>query len=143
MNVLSLLTSLETRAANLEEEAKALRADAVQVKSILFGTTAASGDDIVPASSSPSSNGAAKSAPARKKLPSVTEIRAKAAEFGVNVDDLLIPGKKPTDAQKEDAIRRVYTAKKAAKAATPADPASSPPPNGSAPSADVDLTGVA
>lgn len=139
MNVLSLLNSLETRAAHLEEEAKALRADAIQVKSILFGTTGPADDLAVSVSPSPS-NGADKSTPAKPKLPSVNEIRAKAAEYGVDVEDLLPAGKKPTDAQKTEAIRRVYNAKKAAKAASATNPASSPPPNGSG---EVDLSGVA
>lgn len=130
MNVLALLKSLATRAARMEEEAKDLRADALQIQTLLFG----GGDQDVTEDEAPipeappkallsraqvAAPAAAPAAPAVPQMPNRDEIRAKAAEFGVDVDDLLPLGKKPTLQAKQDALKRILAAKKDAATKAP------------------------
>lgn len=105
MNVTSLLKSLATRATQLEEEARLLRADALQIQTLLFGD----GDAAEPA---PTPEDTVTPKQAAPKMPNREEIRAKAAQYGVDVDDLLPLGKKPTLQAKQDAMKRILKAKK-------------------------------
>ena len=122
MNVLTLIQSLATRADELETAAKALRADAHQIQSLLFGGAASvsSVQDAVEATEAVTRVKTARTpkpaAPAKgdkKKMPSRAVILEKAAEYGVDVSDILPGGKKPSDAEKQDALRRIYAVKKA------------------------------
>jgi hypothetical protein len=57
---------------------------------------------------------AAQAAPtAPTKMPSRDELRAKAAEFGVDVDDILPLKLRPTLQQKREALERIHKAKRA------------------------------
>ena len=127
MNVLSLIKSLNERATRLEAEAKAIRTEARQLQALVLGEPE---EPEEPASPEEEAMAAApvapRALPARVKspgdpqataMPNRDEIRAKAAEFSVNVDDLLPLGKKPTLQQKQDAMKRIFEAKQAAIAA--------------------------
>lgn len=116
MNVLALIKSLNERALRLEDEAKAIRTEAGQLQALFLGEPedAPADAQAVPAQAvkAPASN--------VPQMPNRDEIRAKAAEYGVDVDDLLPLGKKPTLQQKQDAMQRIVAAKRthdAAKAA--------------------------
>lgn len=108
MNVLSLIKSLNERALRLEDEAKAIRTEAGQLQALFLGEP-----KDAPVADTPAP---AVKAPAAAQMPNRDEIRAKAAEFGVDVDDLLPLGKKPTLQQKQDAMQRIYKVKKDAQA---------------------------
>jgi len=115
MSVLSLIKSLNERATRLEDEAKALKADADQLQSLFLGEP----DPEKAPEAAPATPAPVAKAPAVPQMPNRDEIRAKAFEFGVNVDDLLPVGKKPTLQQKQDAMQRIYKAKKALLVAAP------------------------
>lgn len=118
MSVLTILKSMDERASRLEKEAADLREDAGQIRAILFG--GATDDDPQPVKADPVASppppvaSVTPPAPSAPKPPSVADIRAKAAEYNVNVDDLLPPGVMPSFAQKQQAAERIVKAKTAA-----------------------------
>lgn len=120
MSVIALIQSINARAERLEEEARGLRSEASELSALFLGTPVAqptgTGAPALALAPTP------KAPPAPKEPePTVAEIRAKAAKYGVNVDDVLPPGKKPTLQQKQDAAKRILAAKLAQEAAaTPA-----------------------
>lgn len=109
MNVLALIKSLKERALRLEDEASAIRAEAGQLQAMFLGEPT-DAPETVPDSVVPQG----KTAPAVPQMPNRDVIRAKAAEFGVDVEDLLPLGKRPTLQQKQDAMKRIVEAKRAA-----------------------------
>ena len=116
MSVLSLIKSLNERATRLEDEAKALKADAAQLQALFLGEPEEA-PEAAPVTPPPAKAPVA----TVPQMPNRDEIRAKAAEFGVDVDDLLPLGKKPTLQQKQDAMQRIYKAKRAKEAQGQAD----------------------
>jgi hypothetical protein len=117
MNLLSLLKSLNTQAEALEAQARAIRQDIGRVKQVLFG------GDIPEMNSRSETNAQAVEEPPTVKpvvqsamvpaMPSLDEIRAKAAQYGVCVDDIFVGGTKPSNQQKNQAMARIIQAKRA------------------------------
>ena len=112
MNMISTLKSLSTRAALLVEEAQAIQAEAAQLRALILGDT--SPEDVDEGTDVPADdNLPVKASRPATKMPSLEDIRAKAVEFGVDIEDLL-----PTDIKtrpklqaKNEAMRRIYAAK--------------------------------
>ena len=104
---------LESQAANLAETARSLRANATKLAAVFLGDSAAITESTQNVSAAPVAP--APKAP-KDPEPTVAEIRAKAAKYGVNVDDVLPPGKKPTLQQKQDAAKKILAAKQKAEA---------------------------
>ncbi len=111
MNVLALIKSLNERALRLEDEAKAIRTEAGQLQALFLGEPVAEDGPAAPATPAKAPVATA------PQMPNRDEIRAKAAEYSVDVDDLLPLGKKPTLQQKQDAMQRIVVAKRALLAA--------------------------
>lgn len=140
MSVITVIKSLVERATRLEAGAEALRGEALALRgeasglyALLVGEDAAvpvaapspsSPEEVGAQAAPPKSNGQVpKSNGQVPAMPTRDEIRAKATKYGVDVDDLLPLGKKPTQAAKEEALRRIVKAKKTAEEAA----ASAPP----------------
>src|SRR3989344_302396 len=107
MNVITLVKSLLACATRLEEEAREMKSDAVKLSALFLGE--AEGDTEAPEDPDNSlgtqgGNDVHPETPA-KTMPNQKDIRAKAKDFGVNVDDLLPRGKKPTLQQKQAAMK--------------------------------------
>ena len=121
MNLQEICTDLNQRAGDLETRAQGLltevqnllvdaqgmKGQAETIQSLLFGAV-----------SSPSAKAAAPKAAAPKKargpaLPSAADIRQKAEEYGVDITEVLPPKKKPSKAQKTQAMQLIVEAKRA------------------------------
>ena len=120
MSVIVTIQTLNDQAAQLEgqahqlaETARGLRANAAKLAVVFLGDSAATE---VPQNAPSAPVAPAPKAP-KTPEPTVAEIRAKAAKYGVNVDDVLPPGKKPTLQQKQEAAKKILAAKAAAEAA--------------------------
>ena len=113
MNMISTLKSLSTRAALLVEEAQAIQAEAAQLRALILGDTSPEDDADEGTDVPADDNLPVKASRPATKMPSLEDIRAKAVEFGVDIEDLL-----PTDIKtrpklqaKNEAMRRIYAAK--------------------------------
>ena len=127
MNMLTLIRSLRTRATSLEADAAALRAEADQLSALVLGEDAPGAPAVTPVPApavaapavAPVAPVAAPEAPkaAKPPLPSKADIQAKAAQYGVDISEFMPAGAKPTDLQKQNAIRKIGLARRAQEAA--------------------------
>ena len=101
MNLVDLLRSLVVRASHLEDEARAIREDVSGIQALLGGTEPSTEGDSPALAAKPAG---------RVKMASVVEIRAQAEAAGVDVSDLLPPGKNPSRDQKNQALARIADA---------------------------------
>lgn len=125
MSVVTLIQSLHERACRLESEACSLRAEASQLQTLFLGPALVLGAPspvttpafavAAPATqeATPTSQPEPQPEVVREGMPTVQEIRAKAAQYGVNVDDVMPPGKKPTHDQKQAACKKIVEARNA------------------------------
>lgn len=135
MNVLTMIQSLNDRALRLGKEAEAICTETAQLQAVFHGDPARDAASAPVSAKAPVAPVSAKApapakAPALAKAPAASPaqmpnrdtIRAQAAEHGVDVDDLLPTGKKPTLLQKQEALQRIEKAMRKHSAATSRTP---------------------